>query len=358
MEEGKINETEVLTGEKETFLTQMEMYNKSKEIVTNYGMLKGITSIGWYDNGNLKECQVNEEIILQTPAGTLIPGYQNEGVRNKYMKSLTFYESGAIKKIALQEQTLINTHSGTFEAELLTFYNSGTVKRIFPLNGKITGYWTEENEYALARPVKLTLPFKELETKIIGIHLYESGEIKSLTIWPKELLSIQYANVAYGVRFGLSLYSTGAIKSLEPAYPVKVTTLIGEISAFDVNAVGINGDVNSLQFYEDGRIKSLVTSTDIIHVKGNGYVSNTSEENMRFLHNEEYIIMPGLRKSMLGEEAMEIVPIYIEFTDYDVIIRNEENYKFDIRYSIIEISNHAFMPKMKCSSCANCNGCG
>lgn len=357
MEEGKSYETD---GENQVYASQLDIYIKSKEVKTNYGILTGISSVDWYNNGNLKECQVDEKILLNTPVGPLIPGYQNEGVRGKYIKSLAFYESGNIKKIALQEQTVINTLAGIFTAELLTFYDKGSIKRIFPLNGKITGYWTEENEFELATPIKITLPFKEFERKIICIHLYESGEIKSITFWPKELLSIKYANAVYGIRFGLSLYPTGAIKSLEPAYPVRVHTPIGEITAFDVNAVGINGDVNSLQFYEDGKIKSLVTSTDEIRVRINRPTSNTLGENTIMVWDEEteICIKPGLRKSMLGYDAMEIVPVYLEFKDKEVIIRGEESYKFDIKHSIIEIINNAFILEKKCGSCDNCNGCG
>lgn len=327
--------------------TQKDMYLKYKEVNTNYGILTGISSIDWYENGNIKECQADEEIVLNTPAGKLIPGYSYEGVRNKYIKSLAFYENGNIKKIALNEQTFVDTLSGTFPAELVTFYESGNVKRVFPLNGKITGYWTEENEFELAVPIQIKLSFAEFERKIISIHFYESGMFKSITFWPKELLSFRYANVVYGVRYGISFYAAGNIRTLEPAYPMRVKTPIGEITAFDVNAIGINGDVNSLQFDEDGSVRSLVSSTDIFSVTD----KTTDSEN------KKYIIKPGLRQSMSHEEAMDIISVYIEFKDRKVIFKSEEYYEFDISYWDIKISNNAFLPVSKCSSCAGCNGC-
>lgn len=314
-----------------------------EELQTKYGILSGVSSIEWYPNGMIKECQVNERIQLKTSAGCLIPQYTNEGVRSKYIKSLGFYESGNIKKVALQEQTTVNTLAGKFVAELITFYDNGNVKRLFPLNGKITGYWTEDNEFELAVPINIKLPFGEYEKKLIGIHFYELGMYKSITLWPKELLKLQLSGKVYGVRFGISLYPSGNIKSLEPAYPIIVNTPIGGITAFDINATGINGDLNSLMFFEDGRVSSLMTSSDIIRI--------TNKDK------KEYVIKPGLKPSMISDNSMDIVPIYISFNDYNVTFTGEEIHTFDSRECEISITNNGFVPTEKCSSCASCNGC-
>ena len=45
-------------------------------------------------------------------------------------------------------------------AEQVSFYESGALKRIFPLNGTLSGYWTQEDEAKLATP--LTLVFNQI----------------------------------------------------------------------------------------------------------------------------------------------------------------------------------------------------
>jgi hypothetical protein len=113
-----------------------------------------------------------------------------------------------------------------------------------------------------------------------------------------------------------------------------------------------------------------MTSTDVISVQiiiNNPDLSTTLgtpmgacvKDNLSSIHdkNTKIILKPGLRKSMLGDEDMEIIPLNIEFRGDEVMIRSDESYFFDIRHCNIEISNNAFKPTIKCSSCANCNGC-
>jgi antitoxin component YwqK of YwqJK toxin-antitoxin module len=273
----------------------------------------------------------------------LIPQYQTEGVRNKYINSLSFYESGALKKLALQEQSLVLTNSGSMKAELITFYESGKIKRLFPLNGKITGYWTEDNEYELAEPMELSFSFGTFNKRVIGILFYEAGEIKSITFWPKELVKLKTPAGTVVGHFGIALYPEGNLKSCEPAYPILVDTAIGKLTAFDMEAIGINGDSSSLNFYENGSIKSILTSTDRITV------SCINKESLEF--------EPGLKPSLLDEEGVDIIPLKVEFYDGKVRINGNDKYVFGLQEYSFTVTNKPLRIYNKCGSCSECNGC-
>jgi hypothetical protein len=310
---------------------------------TKYGVLEGIVSADFYEEGKIKECSVTERNELTTSYGKLIPQYENEGVRNKYINSLSFYKDGSLRKIALQGQRQIKTGIGILNAELLTFYESGRIKRIFPLNGKITGYWTEDNEYELAKTQELNFPFGKINKRLISILFYETGRIKSLTLWPKEVVIVNTPSGKIGVHYGLSLYPEGSIRSCEPAYPVLIETKVGKLTAYDMNANGISGDKNSLNFYEDGSIKSLITSTDSIEI------IRKSGENLQF--------EPGLRPSLLDEEGMDIIPLKVEFYEDKVRINDNENSVFSLKDFTFKIINKPLKIFNKCSNCSECNGC-
>jgi len=320
-----------------------------KDIVmydTQYGCLTGITTPDYYKNGKLMECSFEEKNILHTPYGKFTPQYTNEGTRKKYIKSLSFYENGNLRRLALEEQTLIPTTAGEIPAELITFYESGEIKRIFPLNGKITGYWTEENEYGLAQPITLKMDHGYVDKKFISLHFYKKGSIKSLTLWPKETLSVPVGGINVKVRFGIAFYPEGSIKSLEPAYPLFRNTPIGKIACFDMNANGINGDINSLNFNIDGSIKSLITSTDRIKVrqkKDNGII----------------IIEPYFKISLINDSEEDIIPIKIEFSDEGCILYGKNIFNCSYKDYEFEIENMAVTPKSSCNDCASCkSSCG
>ena len=232
-----------------------------EEFKTSYGMLNGISSIEFYTDGAIKECKLNKYSEMKTIYGNLVPQYDGAELRRKYKRSLSFYENGNIQSISFQNQMTIDTSIGKLPAELAVFYENGKIKRIFPLNGKMTAYWTEQNEYKFAEELDLNFEFGTFKKKIIGINFYESGSVKSLTLWPKDFIEVLTPCGIIETRIGLSLYPSGAFKSCEPRKQTLINTKIGELQAFDVGAIGINGDTNSLNFNEDGTIKSIAIIT-------------------------------------------------------------------------------------------------
>lgn len=282
--------------------------------MTKYGMLKGITSIEFYTEGVIKECKLSEYCEINTSYGILVPQYDEEEVRRKYKRSLSFYENGNLKSISFQSGTIIDTSLGKLSAELVVFHENGQVKRIFPLNGKITGYWTEENEYELSKELDFHFEFGSFRKKVIGINFYESGGVKSVTLWPKDFISILSPYGMIETRIGFSLYENGAIKSCEPRRQTLINTVIGELHAFNYDAIGLNADTNSLNFKENGTVKSLYTSLDKIIIK----------DALGSSHMHE----PGLRLNNFNDKIMDVVPLKIEF-DLGKVKINETIYNIE-----------------------------
>ena len=93
-----------------------------------------------------------------------------------------------------------------------------------------------------------------------GICFYKSGDIRSITLFPNEVINVSTKYGDIGVKNGFSLYESGLLKSIEPAVPTIIKTPIGDITAYDVNSIGINADSNSIEFDEEGRIINLISS--------------------------------------------------------------------------------------------------
>lgn len=291
-----------------------------KERCTSYGILKGILSCDYNLDGEISSCVLNKKNEIVVGGKKLVPIYENYSVRRKDTFSVKFYEDGYIKAICLQDKEVINTIVGDFEVEKITFYNGEKIKRLFLLDGKLTGYWSEEDEYNLAVDYKFSLKFAEFTAKVISLQFYEDGNLKSLTLWPKEEVNIQVGGTLIAIRIGISLYNDGKLKSCEPKRPTKVKTIIGEITAYDINAIGIHGERNSLVFNEEGNILSLITSNDNIEV---------FDENDKLIKR----YFPKRKQHHIVGTWDEIETIKIEFTGENVIFNGVDSY---------EINKHKF----------------
>jgi hypothetical protein len=220
------------------------------------GVFAGVESFGCYPTGELEGIKLSEKNMIITHAGELIPAFTETNRRkNKY--SVEFYKGGMIKAVALDEVQEISTPIGEFPAELITFFQTGELKRFFPLDGKISGMWSEQEEKAMGIPLSFEFPFTSFTAIINGVAFYKSGGIRSVTLFPGETICIATKYGEIETRNGFSLYESGCLESLEPASPVQIKTPSGTITAFDPNAVGINADINSLVFDEGGDFKSF-----------------------------------------------------------------------------------------------------
>ncbi len=234
---------------------------KSETIQTPFGVFSGVTRVERTPNGGIKSLRLSEKNMLVTHAGDLVPFYSEDTPRRKHKASVTFHPGSTVRAVSLEEQQDVRTPIGELPAELVTFYDTGELKRVFPLDGKITGYWTEDDERELNIPLSFAFDFTAFSAMLTGICFYKSGQIKSITLFPGETIDVTCPAVGVvPVRTGLSMFEDGTLESVEPAKSVPVDTPAGRLSAFDISAIGVNADSNSLRFDLDGRVTAVTTS--------------------------------------------------------------------------------------------------
>lgn len=313
------------------------------QISTRYGLLDGVDYIQYYPNGNVKQVILSKPNFVETPHGIFTPQFSDDGLRRKRVKPLLFYENGALKNLPLQEQAKVKTAIGVIPAELITWYDNGEIKRIFPLNGSLTGFWTEEDEYDMAPNLDFNFSCGSFRQKIISVQFYKTKEPKSLTIWPKDTVVIQTPLGPAEARTGMSFYAGGELKAFEPKRPIEVDTPIGRINAYDNTVIGIHGDSLSLQFNEFGRIKGLSTtlnSITVIDPAGN-----------------EHYYGPRLHTSLFNLNGKVLVPLKISFDVNLVSFGDESEHIYDLRVCCFKIQKMDFTAQQACTSCDSCSGC-
>jgi len=317
-----------------------------KEYMTDYGLLRRIISDEYYDNGKVKECFVEEECLLHTPQGVMIPKYDYSDVRSKYRNSLSFYRSGQLKSIYLQNRTKVQSPIGDYDVEMITFYEDGRMHRLFPFYGQLSGYWTEEEELAALEPFIGEANGISFHHKISCYCFYSSGNIKSLTLAGKEDLVVDTPIGRVHVRMGISFYDNGEIESVEPKIETNIKTPVGNVAAFDNTPIGVHGDNNSLKFAEDGKLLSVKTVKSGFEIIDND--------------NKKVHILPKRRRSFLDTEKFEMVPVEIIFREGGVDIQDSDGWVYEYFFNncqINSIENTLFKPDTCCINCASCSGC-
>lgn len=312
-------------------------------IQTPFGIFNGVTTTGYYPEGSVKEIRLAEKNMLITHAGELVPYYGEDSPRRKYKASVTFYQNGMVRAVSLEAQQEIQTPIGEFPAELVTFYDTGELKRAFPLDGKISGFWSEEDERGLNLPFHFEFDFSSFTAMLVGICFYKSGDIKSITLFPGELVDITTPNHGViRVRNGFSLFESGLIHTIEPAAPTPVKTPIGTIIAYDTSANGINADFNSIRFDALGRLIGIVTSSNRIAVKRH-------DGTMCFF-------APGEMPDPEDEDAKMLIPLKIDFNYENNTVAITDA---DFRENLFGLDDAFLISKGSMSSCSakDCSNC-
>ncbi len=291
---------------------------------TNFGEIQGCDIRSYYSNKKQDGALALEAAHLETPYGTLVPQYFAEDMGRRQVKPVYTYKTGELKSLPLQEQTLLKTNIGEIPAELVTFYQSGAMKRVFPLDGKLSGFWTWENEQKLSVPMALTTPVGTVEARFIGIQFYESGALKSFTLWPKEVVMVKTPAGEVNVRTGMSFYENGAVRSFEPAEAIAVQSPIGVLKAYDSNPLGIHGDINSVQFDELGAVIALNTIDNEIKV--------IDQKNNRYLYK------PLLKEAVCSHKKKDVLPLRMKFEAGEVMFYEDDNHRFSLADCQFELS--------------------
>ncbi|MDT9547511.1 MAG: hypothetical protein HQ516_08015 [Chlorobium sp.] len=306
---------------------------------TPYGKLSGFTFRELASNSKMDGGLMTEYNMLALPVGNLVPQYEAEDMGRRSVKPICFYKDGSLKSLPLQSQTILDTPAGPMPAELVTFYPSGAIKRIFPLDGKLSGFWSWQNEYKLAVDIVLKTPSGVIAAKIISAQFYESGALKSITLWPGQSITINTPLGSFPARKGVAFYETGSIRSFEPLKKIELPTPIGTIKAYDNEPNGIHGDINSVQFGEDGSITALSTVDNAIAVYSAG-------------DSHPILLRPGVKNNVCGDERKVSVPMRIGFEGTLVTVEGKTPRSFDsaqTRMEVQALSTAASDPAYSCS---------
>lgn len=321
---------------------QNYMVLDDKKLQTPFGILGGVDSFSCHPKGELYGVRLSEKNMIITQVGELVPAYR-ENTRRKNKPSIEFDRQGMVMSVALEEQQEITTPIGELPAELIKFYPGGELHRVFVLDGQLSGFWTEEEERELNVPLTFDLGFSEFRAMINGICFYESGDIKSITLFPGENAVIRTPAGVMETKVGISLYESGNLKSVEPSKPVIVPTPIGNIAAYDPDQIGINADSNSLSFTDNGLVQSLITCDHSV------YVQTEEEKIIKY--------SPRIKVHPLYDDVLTVSGLNIKFDfDAEEVIIGDQTYSLQTCGFTIEPFQR---PGMHCSpsDCANCSLC-
>jgi hypothetical protein len=227
--------------------------------------------------------------------------------------------------------------------ELVKFYPTGEVHRVFILDGQLSGFWTEEDERALNIPLTFDFQFSQFRAMINGLCFYKSGDIKSITLFPGEQISVTSPCGLVETKVGISLFESGKLKSVEPSGPCMVHTPIGTLSAYDPDQIGINADKNSLSFTKDGLLASMITCDHSVYVQ--------TEDGVMKKYS------PAIKPHPLYDDMLTVSGMKLSF-DYDAKEVKINNEKFNLKNCGFTIEPFQ-RPGMHCnpSDCANCSLC-
>ncbi len=321
---------------------QNYMVIDDNKLQTSFGIFGGVDTFTCYPQGEIAGLRLSEKNMVVTEVGELVPAY-TETNRRKNKPSVEFERDGMVTSVALEKQQEIKTPIGELPAELVKFYPTGELHRVFILDGQISGFWTEEDERKLNIPLSFDLGFSKFQAMINGLCFYKNGEIKSITLFPGERISVESPVGRVETKVGLSLYESGSLKSVEPAEPVIVKTPIGSIAAYDPDQIGLNADINSLSFTEDDLVHSLVTCDNAVFVQ--------TEEGVL----EKYT--PYIKSHPLYDDVLTVSGMKLEF-DYQTNELVIGNHRYSLKTCAFTIEPFQ-RPGMHCSpsDCANCSLC-
>lgn len=276
-------------------------------VTTRYGAFRAQGLVERHPDGGVRSVTPVVGTLIETPLGVFSPRHTAEDERKKTGASLEFYPDGALRSIILEDRAPVATPAGTVLAEQIILHPCGSVKRVFPLCGKTSAYWSEKDEARLLEPFPARTPLGTIAARYLSLGFDQTGRMRSLTLWPGESVELETPAGRMAVRIGAAFYPDGTLRSVEPQRPARVPTPIGDILAYDPDAVGVTGDANSLGFDRDGRLVRAAAVRTVLMVGGDGQAPRE--------------IVPGFRESLCGDGRPEPVALRVVFGEDGVTVR-------------------------------------
>lgn len=283
---------------------------------------------------------VARRVELDTPFGVLTPQHRPEEPRRSQVKPLLFHPDGGLRSLPLQDKAWVDTPLGRVQAELITFYPTGELCRVFPTDGELSAYWSWEDEMGLVAPQSVATPLGRVERRFSCLHFYPSGKLKSMTLWPEDHIPVPAAGRMVESRIGVAFYEHGAVRRLEPDRPTRVPTPIGELTAFDPDALGIHGDSGSLALSPDGSVEELLTVHDRIEASGPGF---------------REVCEPRMRPGECNPDVLEPEPMLVAFEPGGVRLGGDPARFFDYAGTLFIVRPRVFFADLAQGFRAGCS---
>lgn len=269
-------------------------------VMTGYGRMGVLGGLERYPDGTVRALIPAPGTVADTPLGAFEARHSAVDERKKTGASLEFHPGGELRSIILEERAVVATPAGEVLAEQLIFYPGGELARVFPLCGRTSAYWSAEDEAGLMAPFAAATPAGRLTARFMSLAFDAAGRMRSLTLWPGETVDMDTPAGRMAVRIGAAFYPDGAVRSVEPGRPTPVETPVGRVLAYDPDATGICGDVNSLGFFAWGGIsRAAVLRTALAGREASGEVRE---------------VRPVFRESLCGTTEMEPVAMRLDFS--------------------------------------------
>ena len=138
-------------------------------VETPFGSIEALPNVEYHPSGAVRSCIAAASSPLYAPCGELVPQYRSTALRKRRLPAISFHENGMFRTLPLEEQTQVATPLGTLPAEQVTFHDSGAVHRVFPLNGCLSGYWSQEDEGQLATPLEIHTPAGLVAASLVAV---------------------------------------------------------------------------------------------------------------------------------------------------------------------------------------------
>ncbi|MBB5143023.1 hypothetical protein [Desulfovibrio intestinalis] len=348
----------------------MSSSTKLETVATPYGCMHNVHVLSRWDNGAPRACHCLAPDIAPTPHGWLMPLHDITDVRRSCENSFTLYPNGMWRSLELQHQTSVPTPLGLLPAEWLSWHPGGALKRILTRKGRLSGYWTEKDEEALAPCLDLTLPAGRFTGKVQGLRFHPGGQCASITLWPGQIWTISTPVGPLPIRYGCAFYEDGSVRSCEPARPVSVPTPLGNIRAFDPAAQAVCGDTNSLEFASPEtsesqpgalRFAGATKTYASLHSgpetdeprseasEGNAVLSLSTISTA--LHwksgTNAGTIAPRMETDQLTGMSTVVVPLHLSFGPRGQLAVDDGLEKYTLQMTAVQIQPHINLPDMR-----------
>ena len=295
-------------------------------IATKYGNLKGAVFKAAYANGHPSEVMLEDENILNTSYGALIPHYSARSDLRRYETDIMFYPDGELKYVALRKRTLLKTNYGAIPCFSAMFYENGALKHVFAEDMADASGFDNDLELDFSENIRINTDSGTIYARVTGMAFYPDGTLANVSFPCGELVNMNTPEGIIKIRHGIYFHENGAVKSLEPAAPIRVNTPIGEFIAFNPGVEHNCGKNNSLTFTAEGKVESLTTVHNLISALDKNHT--------------ELIFMPERNADSYFDELNSFCPLKISFNNKGEVFIEDSSLvinecRFD-EYSLIE----------------------